>query len=197
MKNKKILAGLMAALLITTSASTTAFAALEKPVAEKQQTVQSEKTVKKQSKKVKVTKKKNSKIKDKQEKDNEQSWQQDMLKSVNEARKKAGKSELKLNEKLCEAAQIRAEECLKKYDHKRPDGSECTTAMDEVGVKYSYWGENINEKQESVSSTMKSWLGSKGHKANIVNGNFDQVGFGRAKDKSGKYYWVQMFAKVK
>ena len=111
--------------------------------------------------------------------------------------KKAGLQPLKLNEDACKAAQVRAKECLKKYDHTRPNGKSLTTALDEAGVKYSYWGENINEKQATVSSTMKSWMASKGHKANILGENFDSVGFGRAKDKSGSYTWVQMFYKAK
>ena len=64
-------------------------------------------------------------------------------------------------------------------------------------VSYSWWGENINEEQDTVASTMKSWMASKGHKANILGENFEQVGFGRAKDKDGSYYWVQLFAKCK
>ena len=58
-------------------------------------------------------------------------------------------------------------------------------------------GENINEKQKTVQSTMQSWMESKGHKANILNEKYTKVGFGRAKDESGSYYWVQMFAKTK
>jgi len=44
---------------------------------------------------------------------------------------------------------------------------------------------------------MQSWMESKGHKANILNEKYTKVGFGRAKDESGSYYWVQMFAKTK
>lgn len=40
-------------------------------------------------------------------------------------------------------------------------------------------------------------MDSEGHKANILGKNFNSVGFGRVKDKNGKYYMVQMFAKVK
>lgn len=98
---------------------------------------------------------------------------------------------------MCEAAQIRADECLKSYSHTRPNGKKFTTVLDEKKIKYGYWGENINEKQESVSSTMKSWMSSEGHKANILKKEFDTVGFGRAKDSKGKYYWVQIFISAK
>ena len=62
--------------------------------------------------------------------------------------------------------------------------------LDDAGVSYSWWGENINEKQKTVQSTMQSWMESKGRKANILNEKYTKVGFGRAKDESGSYYWV-------
>ena len=99
--------------------------------------------------------------------------------------------------KLCEAAQVRAQACLGQYSPTPPDGRASRTAMDDQGISYSWWGENINEEQDTVASTMKSWMASKGHKANILGENFEQVGFGRAKDKDGSYYWVQLFAKCK
>ncbi len=37
---------------------------------------------------------------------------------------------------------------------------------------------------------MQSWMESKGRKANILNEKYTKVGFGRAKDESGSYYWV-------
>ena len=158
---KKVMVSFLAALMIASSFSTTAFAALGNT--------------------------------DEKETD----WKEEMLTLVNAERKKAGLSALKLDEKMCEAAQVRAEECLKSYSHTRPNGKELTTALDEAGVKYSYWGENIHEKQTSVKGAMESWMDSEGHKANILGKNFNSVGFGRVKDKNGKYYMVQMFAKVK
>jgi uncharacterized protein YkwD len=36
-------------------------------------------------------------------------------------------------------------------------------------------------------------MNSPGHKANILNSNFTEIGVGMAKDKNGTPYWVQMF----
>lgn len=183
--NKRYLAALLAAAMIFSMAPTSAYAASLRLGGTKTETTQEAAQEKKST-----TKKASSTQK-------ESEWQQEMLDSINAARKKAGLQPLKLNEDACKAAQVRAKECLKKYDHTRPNGKSLTTALDEAGVKYSYWGENINEKQATVSSTMKSWMASKGHKANILGENFDSVGFGRAKDKNGSYTWVQMFYKAK
>lgn len=178
--NRRRMAGLAAALILMTFAPIHTHAALRR-VQEGAKTEQSESA---------------SKSKKDKEKD-EESWQQDMLDSVNAARKKAGVAPLELDEKVGKAAQTRANECKQFYDHTRPNGKKSKTALDDAGVSYSWWGENINEKQKSVESTMKSWMGSKGHKANILNEKYTKVGFGRAKDKDGSYYWVQMFAKTK
>lgn len=187
---KKVMVSFLAALMIASSFSTTAFAALGKTdtVAKTQQ--------EQQEIKKKVVKKKTASSKTTTD-EKETDWKEEMLTLVNAERKKAGLSALKLDEKMCEAAQVRAEECLKSYSHTRPNGKELTTALDEAGVKYSYWGENIHEKQTSVKGAMESWMDSEGHKANILGKNFNSVGFGRVKDKNGKYYMVQMFAKVK
>ena len=49
----------------------------------------------------------------------------EVFKAVNSERAKAGVSDLILDPKLCEAAQTRAEEIAKLYDHKRPRGEYC------------------------------------------------------------------------
>ena len=184
--NKRQLAAMAAAAMMLICMPTTAFAALGRPgqpSASVQQQVKSERKVIKKN--VKETEEETAK------------WQQQMLESVNKVRKAAGLAELELDTQLCKAAQERAQECLVQYSHTRPVGRASRTAMDDQGVSYSWWGENINEEQDTVASTMKSWMASKGHKANILGENFEQVGFGRAKDKDGSYYWVQLFAKCK
>ena len=172
--NKRYLAALMAAVMMFSMATTSSFAASLRLSGSGTAQQTQEKSEKEESE-----------------------WEKKMLESINAARKKAGLKPLALDEEACKAAAVRAKECLTTYDHTRPDGSKLPTALDEQGVKYSYWGENINEKQATVSSAMKSWMASKGHKANILNKNFDSVGLGRAKDKKGTYTWVQMFFKAK
>lgn len=146
------MAGLAAALILMTLAPIHTHAALRR-VPEGMKTEQGEWT----------TKSKKDKEKD------EESWQQEMLDSVNAARKKAGVAPLELDKKIGKAAQRRANECKQSYDHTRPNGKKSKTALDDAGVSYSWWGENINEKQKTVQSTMQSWMESKGHKANILN----------------------------
>jgi uncharacterized protein YkwD len=40
-------------------------------------------------------------------------------------------------------------------------------------------------------------MNSEGHRANILNEGYTQIGIGITKDKEGRIYWVQIFADPK
>jgi len=40
---------------------------------------------------------------------------------------------------------------------------------------------------------MDAWMNSDGHRKNILNANYTQIGVGIAKTASGQYVWTQMF----
>ena len=122
-------------------------------------------------------------------------FESDMLKQVNAQRAKNGKSALTLNQSLCASARVRASEIAKDgcFSHTRPDGSGCFTAIS--GVSYRTAGENIamgTWGYYGVDEIMDGWMNSEGHRANILNGNFSEVGFGCVV-VNGNGYWVQIF----
>lgn len=122
-------------------------------------------------------------------------FESDMLKQVNAQRAKNGKSALTLNQSLCASARVRASEIAKDgcFSHIRPDGSGCFTAIS--GVSYRTAGENIamgTWGYYGVDKIMDGWMNSEGHRANILNGDFSEVGFGCVV-VNGNGYWVQMF----
>lgn len=90
------------------------------------------------------------------------------------------------------AAQIRAREIVTDFSHTRPDGSECFTALQDVGAKYSGAGENIAYRQKTPQEVVNAWMNSPGHRANIMNGNFTTIGVGCYKS-GNTYYWSQFF----
>ena len=61
------------------------------------------------------------------------------------------------------------------------------------GIRFSSAGENIAMGQSTPAQVMNSWMSSEGHRSNILNQNFTQIGVGLAKGGSGRYYWTQMF----
>lgn len=122
-------------------------------------------------------------------------FESDMLKQVNAQRAKNGQSALTLNQSLCASARVRASEIAKDgcFSHTRPDGSGCFTAIS--GVSYRTAGENIamgTWGYYGVDEIMDGWMNSEGHRANILNGDFSEVGFGCVV-VNGNGYWVQMF----
>ena len=116
-----------------------------------------------------------------------------ILNLVNQERKKAGLSALKLNTKATTAANTRAKELVSSFSHTRPNGSSFSTALKSAGVTYRGCGENIAAGYQSPSAVMEGWMNSSGHRANILKTNYKELGVGYYQDASGQKYWVQLF----
>ncbi len=54
-------------------------------------------------------------------------------------------------------------------------------------------GENIARGYSSVSGVTAGWMGSAGHRANILNANYKSIFVGVAQAANGTYYWVENF----
>ena len=123
------------------------------------------------------------------EEQTEESDVEAVLALMNDAREKEGAAALKLDEDLCKAAQIRAEEIAELFSHTRPDGTSCFTVLKEIGwSSYGMVGENIAMGQRTPESVMDSWMNSQGHRENILNEAFTAVGIARYQNG-----WVQLF----
>ena len=115
-----------------------------------------------------------------------------ILQLVNQEREAQSLSWLTLSDALTEGAGIRSTEIIDTYSHTRPDGTSCFTV-----VTKSYWslGENIYSSPSSPEAAMVGWMNSSGHRANILNTNYNKLGIGYtyATDSQWKYHWVQLF----
>lgn len=121
-------------------------------------------------------------------------YQGEILRLVNAERTKAGVAPLTLNATLCAAAQLRARELPTQFAHTRPDGTQCFTVLDQVGQRYRTAGENIAAGQTSPAQVMSDWMNSPGHRRNILDASFTQLGVGYLQTDSGYgEYWVQLF----
>lgn len=133
----------------------------------------------------------------------ESNYAEQMLRLVNEERKKAGVAPLELDSTLTKAAQIRAKEIMQVFDHTRPDGNNFRSLLDEMGYSSSYAGENISKGTfEKPESAMMLWMNSKGHRENILNPDYKYLGVGSAfeSESNGLFddttsSWVQIFSK--
>lgn len=116
-----------------------------------------------------------------------------VLNLVNRERAKAGLPALKLDADITAAANVRAREIKQSFSHTRPNGSSFSTVLKEQGVSFIGSGENIAWGQMSPEQVMDGWMNSDGHRANILNKNFKNIGIGYYQDANGRNYWVQLF----
>ncbi|MBQ4403329.1 MAG: hypothetical protein II857_02855, partial [Selenomonadaceae bacterium] len=118
----------------------------------------------------------------------------DVLKLTNQEREDNGLAPLTLSEGLMDGSSIRATEIVEVPTHTRPDGSSCFTA---IKKSYTRTGENIagGEKYSLPEEVVAAWMGSTGHRANILNKNFIKLGVGYHYDSNSSFkaHWVQMF----
>lgn len=130
------------------------------------------------------------------EKPEENNWSvfaQQVLELVNEERAKVGAAPLKMNVKAVQAADVRAKEIVTSFSHTRPNGSSFSTALTESGVNFKTAGENIAWGQKTPQEVMNVWMNSQGHRANILNTAFTEIGIGVYQAPSGIIYWTQLF----
>ena len=123
--------------------------------------------------------------------------QREILNLVNAERKKNGLKELTLSHTLNGIAGEKAFDMKEKnyFSHTSPTYGSPFEMLQHFGVKYSYAGENIASGQKTSKEVMQSWLNSSGHRANILNPNYTELGVGYVEGGTYGTYWVQLFIK--
>lgn len=105
-----------------------------------------------------------------------------LLQSTNEQRSAENLASLTLNEKLNAAAQSKANDMAARnyWSHNTPEGQEPWVFFDNAGYAYLAAGENLAYGFSTSDAAVVAWMNSPGHRANIMNGQFKEVGFGVA-----------------
>jgi uncharacterized protein YkwD len=122
-----------------------------------------------------------------------------MLAQVNELRRKAGAQPLQLDPVLQKAAQAHAQDMLARgyFAHKSPSDTTVRERARSAGYDWRTIGENIAEGQTTVDEVLTTWMGSPGHRKNILEPRFQDLGIGlvTGKTRDGEYrvIWVQNF----
>lgn len=111
---------------------------------------------------------------------------------VNEIRRQNGLGELTLNEALCDVAREKSRDMktLGYFDHTSPTYGSPFDMMKTFGITYRAAGENIAMGYPTPESVVEGWMHSDGHRANILNPSFSEIGMGYVADG---HYWTQMF----
>ena len=121
---------------------------------------------------------------------------------TNQARASAGLGALKVDATLRSIARWRSKDMAVRnyFDHAipNPPGGKVFNEMDRRGYCYKVAGENIGWNNASDSTAtqkiMNAFMGSPGHRANILGSKWDRIGIGAYKEANGNHYWTVLFA---
>jgi len=118
---------------------------------------------------------------------------------VNQVRSRAGLTPLTVNPQLTQAAMGHAQDMAQNdfLSHTGSNGSTMQSRVEATGYSWAALGENVAAGQPDPQSVMRSWMGSEGHRANILNPDFTEIGVGYQTNGNSTYthYWAQVFGR--
>ncbi|MDF2636890.1 MAG: uncharacterized protein K0R78_3764 [Pelosinus sp.] len=120
--------------------------------------------------------------------------EQQALALLNQDRTKNGLSTLKSNSQLTTLARNYAKDMIDRnyFSHYNPEGKSPFDRMTAAGISYKTAGENL-AINTSVATAETAFMNSSGHRANILNSGYTDVGVGVVRNSSGQVYVVQEF----
>jgi uncharacterized protein YkwD len=103
-----------------------------------------------------------------------------LLTDTNQARVKGNEDQVKLSPKLSAAAQAKAQDMVSKnyWAHVSPTGVTPWNFITKSGYTYYTAGENLAYGFSNAEDAVSGWMNSSEHRANLLNPNFTEVGFG-------------------
>ncbi len=120
------------------------------------------------------------------------SYEKEVVRLVNEERAKNGLKAFTYNWELSRVACYKSQDMKdnRYFSHTSPVYGTPFQMMKNFGIIYRSAGENIARGQKSPQAVVKAWMNSSGHRANILNNSFTEIGVGYVEDGN---YWTQMF----
>jgi len=119
---------------------------------------------------------------------------------TNQSRAAAGLKALKTDSTLTAVARWRSKDMIVRdyFSHDIPGFGKVFKKLDQKGYCYKVAGENIgwNDYPDDVATAQihKMFMGSSGHRANILGKSWDVIGVGSYKGSDGKKMWTVLFA---
>lgn len=120
------------------------------------------------------------------------SYENEVIRLVNEIRVENGLKPLTANWELSRVARYKSEDMSgnRYFSHTSPTYGTPFQMIRAFGLSYRSAGENIAYGQRTPAAVVDTWMNSSGHRANILNASYTQIGVGYC--ASGNY-WTQMF----
>jgi hypothetical protein len=105
-----------------------------------------------------------------------------LLQATNDQRGTDHETALRINQQLGTAAQAKANDMAQHnyWSHNSPDGKTPWSFIASAGYSYQVAGENLAYGFGSANDTVAGWMNSPEHRANILNSDYQDVGFGIA-----------------
>ena len=120
------------------------------------------------------------------------SYEQEVIRLVNEIRAENGLKALTYDWELSRVARYKSQDMKdnKYFSHTSPVYGTPFQMIKNFGISYRSAGENIAKGYSTPQAVVNSWMNSSGHRANILNANYTHIGVGYVAVGN---YWTQMF----
>lgn len=117
-------------------------------------------------------------------------FESQVVQLTNQFRSQYGLRPLSWNSQLGTAAQNHTLDMarMRRMSHSGSDGSQVGTRVQRVRYPFRQVGENVAHNQRTAQAVLSSWMQSPGHRKNILNPNFTEIGVGYYNG-----YWTQVF----
>ena len=119
-------------------------------------------------------------------------YEAEVIRLVNDIRKQNGLSPLTANWELSRVARYKSQDMVdnRYFAHNSPTYGTPFEMMRAFGLSFRTAGENIAYGYATPQKVVDGWLNSSGHRANILNASYKQIGVGYVAKGN---YWTQMF----
>ena len=120
------------------------------------------------------------------------SYEHEVVRLVNEIRQQNGLKPLTENWELSRVARYKSQDMLNNryFSHNSPTYGTPFQMMKAFGLSFRTAGENIARGHATPQAVVNGWMNSSGHRANILNASYTQIGVGYVAQGN---YWTQMF----
>ncbi len=120
------------------------------------------------------------------------SYESEVIRLVNEVRRENGLKALTANWELSRVARYKSQDMLDKgyFSHTSPTYGTPFQMIKAFGLSFRTAGENIARGYPTPQAVVNGWMNSSGHRANILNASYTQIGVGYVAQGN---YWTQMF----
>jgi len=123
-------------------------------------------------------------------------FEREVVRLVNVERRQRGLRELEENWEVSRVARFKSQDMIDNnyFAHNSPVFGTPFQMLRNFGIAFNTAAENIAFGQRTPREVVNSWMNSAGHRRNILDPNFRQIGVGVARNpRNGQLFWTQMF----